>query len=259
MTSAMGIHPTAVVDPGARLGEGVSVGPYAVIEADTQVGDGCTIAAHAVIKRHTRLGRDNQVAEHAVLGGEPQDFKFKPCASFVEIGDGNRFREGVTVHRSNHEGGVTRIGNECFLMAMSHVAHDCVLGNQVILANGALLGGHVEIGARAFISGAVTLHQFCRVGRMAMVAASTRVSQDCLPFTITDGNPGRARALNLVGLRRAGMPAADIAALRRAFHALRSSRGLAATLAEMEAEASAAAQELAAFIRASRRGFAHCR
>lgn len=259
MTSGMGIHPSAVVDPGARLGAGVSVGPYAVIEADTEIGDGCVIAAHAVVKRYTRLGRDNRVAEHAVLGGEPQDFKFKPCESFVEIGDGNRLREGVTVHRSNHAGGVTRIGDECFLMAMSHVAHDCTLGNQVILANGALLGGHVEIAERAFISGAVTVHQFCRVGRMAMVAASTRVSQDCLPFTITDGNPGRARTLNLVGLRRAGTASADIAALKRAFHALRSPQGLEAILAGMDAETSPAVQELAAFIRASRRGFAHCR
>ncbi len=253
------IHPTALVDPGARLGRDVTVGPYAVIEADTEIGDGCAIAAHAVIKRYTRLGRDNRVAEHAVLGGEPQDFKFRDCASFVEIGDGNRIREGVTVHRSNHEGGVTRIGDACFLMACSHVAHDCVLGNQVILANGALLGGHVEIAERAFVSGAATLHQFCRVGRMAMVAASARVSQDCLPFTITDGNPGRARALNLVGLRRAGLPEAEIAALRRAFHLLRSPRALEAILAAMEAEASPAVQELAAFIRASARGFAHAR
>lgn len=255
----MSIHPTALVDPGARLGAGVTVGPYAVIEADAEIGDGCHIAAHAVIKRHTRLGRDNQVAEHAVLGGEPQDFKFKPCPSFVEIGDGNLIREGVTVHRSNHEGGITRIGDQNFFMAYSHVAHDCVIGNQVALANGALLGGHVEIADRAFISGAVTVHQFCRVGRMAMVAASARVSQDCLPFTITDGNPGRARGLNLVGLRRGGMAAADITALKHAFHALRSPRGLETILAGMEAEASPAVQELAAFIRASRRGFAHCR
>ena len=254
----MGIHPTALVDPGARLGAGVTIGPYAIIEADTEIGDGCVIAAHAVIKRYTRMGADNRVAEHAVLGGEPQDFKFSACESFVEIGHGNRFREGVTVHRSNHAGGVTRIGNECFFMAMSHVAHDCVLGNQIILANGALLGGHVEIADRAFLSGGVTVHQFCRVGRMAMVAASARISQDCLPFTITDGNPGRARALNLVGLKRAGMSAEDIAALRRAFHALRSTQGLEAILAGMEAEPSPAVRELASFIRASRRGFAHC-
>jgi len=255
----MNLHPTAIIDPSARLGADVTVGPYAVIEADTELGDGCRIAAHAVIKRHTRLGRDNRVAEFAVIGGEPQDFKFKDCVSYVVIGDGNRFGEGVTVHRSNHEGGVTRLGNDNFLMAMSHVAHDCSIGNQVILANGALLGGHVEVGDRAFVSGAATVHQFCRIGRMALVAASARVNQDCLPFVISDGNPARARALNVVGLRRGGLAAEEIAALRRALHALRSGQPQAALLSALERDTSPAVQELAAFIRASKRGYAHCR
>ncbi len=255
----MNLHPTAIIDPSARLGADVTVGPYAVIEADTELGDGCRIAAHAVIKRYTRLGRNNRVAEFAVIGGEPQDLKFKDCVSFVVIGDGNRFGEGVTVHRSNHEGGVTRLGNDNFLMAMSHVAHDCRIGNQVILANGALLGGHVEVGDRAFISGAATVHQFCRIGRMALVAASARVNQDCLPFVISDGNPARARALNVVGLRRGGLAAEEIAALRRALHILRSGQPQAALLCTLERDASPAVQELAAFIRASKRGYAHCR
>ena len=253
------IHSTALIDPAARLGASVTVGPYAVIEADTELGDGCRIAAHAVIKRYTRMGRNNRVAEFAVIGGEPQDFKFSDCPSHVVIGDGNRFGEGVTVHRSNHEGGETRLGNDNFLMAMSHVAHDCVIGNQAILANAALLGGHVEVGDRAFISGAVTVHQFCRIGRMALVAASARVNQDCLPFVITDGNPARARALNVVGLRRGGLSAEEIAALRRALHRLRSGQTRETLLAGLEAEASPVVRELAAFIRASKRGYAHCR
>lgn len=255
----MSIHPTALIDPGARLGEKVSIGPYAVIEADTEIGDGSRIAAHVVIKRYTRLGRNNQVAEHAVLGGEPQDLKFNPCPSFVEIGDGNLIREGVTVHRSNHAGGVTRIGHQNFLMAYSHVAHDCQIGNQVILANGVLLGGHVEVADRAFLSGVVAVHQFCRVGHLSLVAGCARIVQDCLPFIITDGQPGRARGLNMVGMKRAGMAAADIAALKRAFHVLRTAGDLKTILARMDAEMSPAVQELAAFIRASRRGFAHCR
>ncbi len=255
----MNIHPTALIHPTARLGQDVSVGPYAVIEADTVIGEGCQIAAHAVIKRHTRLGRDNRVAEFAVLGGEPQDLKFRDCESFVEIGHGNRIGEGVTIHRSNHAGGATRLGDGNFLMAMSHVAHDCVLGNQVILANGALLGGHVEVGDRAFVSGAATVHQFCRIGRLALVAASARVNQDCLPFVISDGNPARARALNLVGLRRAGLPPEEIAALRRAFLLLRRATSEQELLARLDALASPAVQELAAFIRASRRGWAHAR
>lgn len=255
----MSIHPTALIDPTARLGAEVEVGPYAVIEADTEVGEGCRIAAHAVIKRYTRMGRNNRVAEFAVIGGEPQDFKFRDCVSFVVIGNGNRIGEGVTIHRSNHEGGVTRLGDDNFLMAMSHVAHDCVVGNQAILANAALLGGHVEVGDRAFVSGAATVHQFCRIGRMALVAASARVNQDCLPFIISDGNPARARALNVVGLRRGGLPTEEIAALRRALHRLRSGLSQEALLAELEAEASPAVRELAAFIRASKRGYAHCR
>lgn len=253
------IHPSALVDPDARLGEGVSVGPYAVIEGGTEIGPGCTIAAHAVIKRYTRMGARNRVAEFAVIGGEPQDFKFKDCASHVVIGEGNRIGEGVTIHRSNHEGGETRLGDDNFLMAMSHVAHDCRLGHGVILANGALLGGHVEVGDRAFISGAVTVHQYCRIGRLAMVAASARVNQDCLPFMIADGNPARTRALNLVGLRRAGVDMADIAALRRALHRLRTLPAQAELLAALEADASAAVRELAAFIRTAKRGYAHCR
>lgn len=253
------IHPTAIIDPSARLGANVHVGPYAVIEADTELGDGCRIAAHAVIKRYTRMGRNNRVAEFAVIGGEPQDLKFRDCPSFVLIGDGNRFGEGVTVHRSSHAGGATRLGNDNFLMAASHVAHDCVIGNQVILANAALLGGHVEVGDRAFISGAVTVHQYCRIGRMALVAASARVNQDCLPFIITDGNPARARALNIVGLKRGGLSAEEIAALRRALHVLRSRRPQAEILAALENEASPAVQALVAFIRTSKRGYAHCR
>lgn len=156
-------------------------------------------------------------------------------------------------------GGSTRIGNGCFLMAGCHVAHDSVLGDHIVVANGTLLGGHVEIADRAFISGAVTLHQFCRVGRCAMVAASARVSQDCLPFVTTDGHPARARALNLVGLKRAGFSEDEIRAVRRAYGCLRTAPSLEEALAGMDALGSPLADEMAGFIRASRRGFAHCR
>lgn len=254
------IHPTALIDPAARLGNNVEIGPYAVVESDVELGEGCRIAAHAVIKRYTRMGRNNHIFEHATIGGEPQDFKFQPCASHVEIGDGNQFREGVTVHRSNHAGGVTRIGNRNFLMAFCHVAHDCTLGDQVVIANGALLGGHVTVGDRAFISGAVTVHQFCRIGRFAMVAASARINQDCLPFVITDGAPGRARGPNLVGLQRAGVAPEDIQALKRAYRTLlHSGLPLAEALERLKQEGSAAVAELVQFVQASKRGFAHAR
>lgn len=251
------IHPTAIVDATAELGANVSVGPYAVIESDVIIGEGTVIAAHAVIKRYTRIGRHNRVYEHAVLGGDPQDVKFRDCVSYVSIGDGNFIREGVTVHRGSVAQAHTRIGNNCFLMANCHVAHDCTLGNDVVIANGSLLGGVVSIGDRAFISGAVTIHQFCRVGRLALLAASARVNQDCLPFVITDGAPGRARGLNLVGLRRAQMPAAEIASLKRAFHVLRGATTLEPALGDLDSVDSPAVGELVQFIRTSVRGFAH--
>jgi UDP-N-acetylglucosamine acyltransferase len=256
-TRSGSIHPTALVHAGARLGENVSVGPYAVIEDDVIVGDGTSIAGHAVIKRYTRIGRENRIYEHAVVGGDPQDVKFRDCVSYVSIGDGNLIREGVTIHRGSTAHAHTRIGNNCFLMANCHIAHDCTLGDHVVIANGSLLGGVVSIGDRAFISGAVTIHQFCRVGRLALLAASARINQDCLPFVITDGVPGRARGLNLVGLRRAQLSAAEIASLKRAFQTLRSATALESALAELDSSGSAAVAELVQFIRSSARGFAH--
>ena len=254
------IHPTAVIDPGARIGAGVQIGAYAVLEEDVVIGDGCRIAAHAVVKRHTRIGARNRVAEHAVIGGDPQDLKFDPdTLSYTEIGDDNVLREGVTVHRGSRPQSATRIGNGCFLMAFCHVAHDCVVGNGVIIANGALFAGEVSVGDRAFVSGAVTVHQFCRIGRNAMIAASTRISQDALPFCITDGNPGRARGLNLVGLRRGGFAPSDIAALKDAYRMLYQRVPLAAAIGRMKSSASAPVRELAGFLESGKRGFAHPR
>lgn len=254
----MNFHPTAVVAPDVKLGANVRVGPYAVIEEDVVLGDGCDIAAHAVIKRHTRMGARNRVAEHAVIGGDPQDFKFKAdCLSYTEIGDDNWLREGVTVHRGSRDGSVTRLGKGCFLMAYSHVAHDCTVGNNVVMANTAGIAGEVVVQDRAFISAAVTVHQFCRVGRNAMVGLSSKVVQDALPFCITDGNPGRARGLNLVGLRRNGFAREEIGALKDAYRLLYSRVPLGESLREMRAMGSAAVGELADFIEASKRGFAH--
>jgi UDP-N-acetylglucosamine acyltransferase len=253
------IHPTACIHPRAELAPDVRIGPFAVIEEDVSVGAGSSVDAHAVLKRYTRVGRATRIFEHAVIGGEPQDFKFKGCESYVVIGDQNQVREGVTIHRGSTPQAATRIGDRCFLMANCHVAHDCVLGNDVVIANGTLMGGFVAIADRAFISGAVTLHQFCRVGRLAMVAASARVNQDCLPFVVTDGVPARARGLNLVGLKRAAVEAVDIAELKRAYHVLRGAMQLETALRELEAFRSSYVAELARFIRDSKRGFAHVR
>lgn len=254
----MSFHPTAVIAADARLGGNVRIGPFAVIEADVILGDDCEIAAHAVIKRHTRIGARSRVAEHAVIGGDPQDFKFAPdCVSYTEIGEDNWLREGVTVHRGSRQGSVTRLGNHCFLMAYSHVAHDCTVGNHVIMANTAGIAGEVVVHDKAFISAAVTVHQFCRIGRNAMVGLSSKVVQDALPFCITDGNPGRARGLNLVGLKRNGFSREDISALKEAYRMLYSRVPLEEALARMAAMNSPPVSELSAFIANSKRGFAH--
>ncbi|MCK9380669.1 MAG: acyl-ACP--UDP-N-acetylglucosamine O-acyltransferase [Sulfuritalea sp.] len=254
----MSIHPTAVIAADAKLGANIRIGPFAVIEEDVVLGDDCEIAAHAVIKRHTRMGARNRIAEHAVIGGDPQDFKFQAdCLSYTEIGDDNWLREGVTVHRGSRDGTTTRLGNGCFLMAYSHIAHDCVVGNQVVMANTAGLAGEVVVHDRAFISAAVTVHQFCRIGRNAMIGLSAKVVQDALPFCITDGNPGRARGLNLVGLRRNGFGADEIRTLKEAYRLLYSRVPLEQALAAMKEMKSAAVAELANFIEGSRRGFAH--
>lgn len=252
------VHPSAVVAADAKLGANVRIGPFAVIEEDVVLGDACDIAAHAVIKRHTRMGARNRIAEHAVIGGDPQDFKFKAdCLSYTEIGDDNWLREGVTVHRGSRDGSVTRLGNCCFLMAYSHVAHDCTVGNHVVMANTAGIAGEVVVHDRAFISAAVTVHQFCRVGRNAMIGLSSKVVQDALPFCITDGNPGRARGLNVVGLRRNGFTKDEIVALKEAYRLLYSRVPLGESLLQMRSIGSAPVTELADFIEGSKRGFAH--
>lgn len=255
-----GIHPTAQIDPRAEIGAGVSIGPFAVVERDVVIGDGCSIGAHAVIRRYTRLGARNRVWEHALLGGEPQDAKFEDHPSYLEIGPDNFIREGVTIHRATTENGATRVGEGNFIMANSHIAHECQIGNRVVIANGALLAGHVSVGDRAFISGNVVIHQFARVGALAMVGGLARISLDCLPFIITEGSPAGARALNTVGLRRAGYSAQQIQTMKRAFRVLlRSNRLVKEALAELESWPSPEVQELVAFARSSKRGFCRAR
>lgn len=258
MPAADPIHPSAIVAPGARLGRGVRLGPYSIVEDETVLGDGCEVRAHATIKRYTTLGSGNVVHEGAVLGGEPQDLSFVPGPTALQIGDGNRIREGVTIHRGSKPGSLTRVGSGCFLMAYVHVAHDNVIGDRAILANNVMLAGHVAIGERAFLGGGAGVHQFCRVGRLAMVGGYAKVVQDCLPFVITDGAPARARGLNVVGLRRAGMGAAQIRTLHEAYRLLlRSGLPLAAALERLAALQDPSVDEWIAFIGASKRGFAH--
>lgn len=252
------MHPSACVSASARVGRDVAIGAFAVVEDEVVIGDGCEIRAHAVVKRFTTLGAQNRVHEGAVLGGEPQDVSFGGQETSLVIGDRNVIREGVTLHRSTKPGGATVIGSDCFLMACVHVAHDDRIGDRVIMANNVALAGHVEVGERAFLSGGVVVHQFCRVGRLSMVGGNAKVVQDCLPFVITDGHPARARGLNVVGLRRAGFSASQLRTLHEAYRLLlRSGLALEPALAKLAALADPLADELAAFARASKRGFAH--
>ncbi|HYV07678.1 MAG TPA: acyl-ACP--UDP-N-acetylglucosamine O-acyltransferase [Blastocatellia bacterium] len=252
----MSIHPTAIIDSTAKLGAGVSVGPYAVIESAAEIGDDTEIRAHAVIKRFTTLGPNNVIHEGAILGGEPQDLGYKDCESYLRIGAANTFREGVTAHRGTQPGSETIIGSNCFIMACAHVAHNCLLGDRVIIANNVALAGYVEIASGAFLSGGVVVHQFCRVGRLAMVGGNSKIVQDCLPFVVTDGAPGRAHGLNLVGLRRSGFKSSDIQKLKAAYRILlRSGIGLEAALEQMSESSDALVNELIGFVRGATRGF----
>jgi len=250
------IHPTAIVSSSARIGSGVSVGPYAVIEPDTEIGDGTEIRAHACVKRFTTLGPGNVVHECAVLGGEPQDVSFKERESYLRIGARNRIREGVTMHRGTGPGSETVVGSDCFIMACAHVAHDCQLGDGVILANNVALAGYVEIEERAFLSGGVVVHQFCRIGQLAMIGGNSKIVQDCLPFIITDGVPGRARGLNVVGLRRAGVSGDQVRSLKQAYVILmRCGLGLDAALEQLGEIDDPPVRHLVGFVRGSQRGF----
>ncbi len=254
----MSVHPSAVVAPRARLGRGVVIGPLAVVEDDTTIGDACEIRAHAVVKRFTTLGAGNRIHEGAVLGGEPQDVSFAGQETALVIGDRNVIREGVTIHRSTRPGGATVVGSDCFLMAYVHVAHDNRIGDRAILANNVMLAGHVEVGERAFLGGGSGVHQFCRVGRLAMVGGNAKVVQDCLPFVISDGHPARARGLNVVGLRRAGITPAQLRTLHEAYRLLlRSGHRLEPALEKLAALADPLVDEWIAFVRSSKRGFAH--
>lgn len=256
MSTAL-IHPAAIVDADARIGANVEIGPYAVVGPDCELGDGCRLDAHAVVCAHTRLGPGCRLHSGSVIGDTPQDLAFSGVFSRTEIGARCTFREGVTVHRGTAEGTVTRLGDDCYLMATSHVAHNCVLGNRVILANGVLLGGYVEIGDGAFLSGHCAVHQFCRVGRLAMMGGGAQISKDLPPFcTARSGSENDAHGLNIVGLRRAGITPEQRAALKRAYHRYyRSGEPRVDVLKELAtAPPGSPVAEWAAFIAASKRG-----
>lgn len=214
-------HPSAIVASGASLAADVAIGPYAVIEDDVTIGAGTVIGAHAVIHSHARIGARNRIHAHAVIADTPQDYSYAGEDTWVEIGDDNIIREGVTVHRSTELDVPTRVGSRCFLMTYAHVAHGCQLDDGVILTNNVMLGGHVEVGAGAIIGGGTAVHQFCRIGAGTMVAGVAGVLKDILPFTMAKGAPALHYRLNTIGLKRGGVSGPRYRALERAFRALR--------------------------------------
>lgn len=250
------IHPTALVDGGAQLGRNNRIGPFVVLESGVCLGDDNTVHAHAVLRSGTRMGNANTVCEHAVIAGLPQDLGFTERTTFVDIGHRNVLREGVTINRATRDEGSTRIGNDNYLMAQVHLGHDCQLGDRVIIAPASGLGGHVQVADRAFISGGVMVHQFSRIGRFAMIGGNTKLTQDALPFFITDGTPGRVRGLNVVGLRRAGFSASELRGLKQAFRTLfRSGLALETIQQTLASSADPHVCELGRFIADSKRGF----
>jgi UDP-N-acetylglucosamine acyltransferase len=249
------IHSTAVIHPKAQLDSTVSVGPYAVIDEAVSVGAHCVIGPHVHLTGHTTIGPRNVFHTGCVIGDAPQDVKYKNEPTRLRIGEGNTFREHFTVNRSNKPEEDTVIGSRNFLMAHSHVGHNCILGNHVILANGALLGGHVTVGDRAFISGNCLVHQFVRVGMLAIMQGGSAISKDLPPFCVARGDNGIC-GLNAVGLRRAGFTGEQRLELKRLYHRLfRSGEKLSAAIARGRADfRSDAARTLIDFVASSARG-----
>lgn len=249
------IHPTAVIDPQAQLDATVTVGPFAVIEAGVRLAAGCVVGPHVHLCGCTEVGEGNRFHAGCVIGDAPQDLKYHDESTGLEIGPRNIFREHVTVHRSNKMEERTRIGAGNFLMAHAHVGHNCVIGDQNIIANGALLAGHVTLADRAFISGNCLLHQFVRVGTLAMMQGGAGISKDLPPFMVARGN-NHVCGLNTVGLRRAGYSSEQRLELRRLYHVLlRSNRRSQEAWREASARFTGPAAKLVLdFVAASQRG-----
>ncbi|WP_404788258.1 acyl-ACP--UDP-N-acetylglucosamine O-acyltransferase [Altericista sp. CCNU0014] len=205
------IHPTAVIHPKAQLAEDIEVGPYAVIDASVSIGARTRVGAHVVIDGAVRIGEDNRIFPGATIGLPPQDVSYAGAQSWVEIGDRNQIREFVTVHRPTQVDAVTRIGNDNFLMAYAHIAHNCQIEDEVTIANAVGLGGYVQVGSKAVIGGMTGVHQFSRIGRLAMIGGMSRINRDVPPYLLVEGNPARIRGLNTVGLKRNGIAPESLA------------------------------------------------
>jgi UDP-N-acetylglucosamine acyltransferase len=251
------VHPTAVVHPNAQMGESCLVGPYCVVGEHVTLGEGCKLHSHVVIDGHTTLGARNEIFPFASLGLKTQDLKWTGGLTGVEIGDDNTFREYVTVNSATSDGGVTRIGSHNHILAYAHVAHDCALGNHIVMSNAATLAGHILVEDHAVVGGLAAIHQFCRIGRMSIIGGCSKVVQDVPPFMLVDGNPAETRTINKIGLERNGMSEETQNALKHAYKILfRDGLTIPNALARIESElpASPELKHLVQFARSGERG-----
>jgi len=251
------IHPTAIVAPGAQLGEGVEIGPYSVVGEHVKLGAGTKLYPHVVIAGHTTLGARCEVYPFASIGQQTQDLKFRGGAPRVEIGDQTTLREYVTVNAATNDGDATRVGSGCHIMAYAHVAHDCIVGNEVIMANAATLAGHVILEDQVIVGGLCGVHQFVRIGRLTITGGCSKATQDIPPFMTADGNPMSVHGLNTIGLQRRGVSETAVAALKKAYRILyRENLTAKLALAKIEAHVEQLPEvaHLVAFVRASERG-----
>ena len=256
-TEESNIHPSAVISPSAKIGKNVTIGPYTVIGDEVEIGDGSNIGPNAVIAQWTTIGKDCRIFQFASVGEIPQDLKFKGEKSFTFVGDRTVIREGATIHRATGEGNETRIGSDCLLMAYIHVAHNCVLGNHVIMSNLASCAGHATVEDRVVIGGMAGVHQFVKIGRNAMVGGMSKLVQDVVPYTIVDGHPAKVVGLNNVGISRAGIPLESRRLIKKAYKILyRSGLSLAEAIAviEQEVDSCEEVEHFLRFLRNAERG-----
>ncbi len=216
-----GIHPTAIIDPSARLGEGVTIGAYSIIGADVEIGDNCWIGPHVVVNGPTRIGKENRIFQFSSIGEAPQDKKYAGEPTRLEIGERNLIRESVTINRGTvGGGGVTTVGDDNLLMAYIHIAHDCHVGSRTIFSNNASLAGHVTIGDQVILSGFTLVHQFCSIGAHAFTGMGSAIAKDVPPYLMVSGNPAHPHGINKEGLKRRGFSPDSITALKRAYKVL---------------------------------------
>ena len=254
----MSIHPTAIVDPAARLGHGVAVGAYSIVGPHVEIGDNTVIGPHVVVSGHTRIGRDNRIFQFCSIGEQPQDKKYAGEPTRLEIGDRNTIREFCTFNCGTvQDAGVTRLGNDNWIMAYVHLAHDCQVGSQTIFANNSQLAGHVHVGDWAILGGFTVVHQFVRIGAHSITAMGSILFQDLPPFVMAAGNPAEPRSINAEGLKRRGFSADAVAAVKRAYKTLyKSGLTLDDARAAIAAEAAAVPElaQLAGFLETPGRG-----